>query len=275
MRFYILNNFRDNHCQNVPKTFETPCIKRLCIEYCNRNARLTTQQMAPLLTGRVTVGRFSFEQCGVNYLCGLKVTQGRNELKRYGCVFTYLYLATRATHLEVTKDLSSESFLMAFRSFLAKTGCVNKVLYCDSGSNFRGAAIELKRGLERLNKQHISGELALQGVEFRLNPPLASHQGGEVSESDIKLVRKTMTAIMDDKKLRTVTDDGLQTLFREIQSILNERPLTRASTDPDDFRALSPQTILKGTVDAIYPPDVFVPSDRMRSFYRLAQAYAE
>ena len=26
MRFYILNSFRDIHCQNVPKTFGTPCI---------------------------------------------------------------------------------------------------------------------------------------------------------------------------------------------------------------------------------------------------------
>ena len=25
MRFYILNSFRDIHCQNVPKTFGTPC----------------------------------------------------------------------------------------------------------------------------------------------------------------------------------------------------------------------------------------------------------
>ena len=207
-------------------------IKRLCIECRNRNAHLTTQQMAPLPTGRVTVRRFPFEHCGVDYLCGLKVKQGRNELKRYGCVFTCL--ATRATHLEVANDLSTESFLMAFRRFLALTGCVTKVLYCDNGSNFRGAAIELKRGLERLNKQHISGELALQGVKFRFNPPLASHQGG-VFESVIKLVRKTMTTIMDDKKLRTLTDEGLQTLFREIQLVLNRRPLTRISTDPDDF----------------------------------------
>ena len=27
MCFYIFNSFRDIHCQNVPKTFETPCIK--------------------------------------------------------------------------------------------------------------------------------------------------------------------------------------------------------------------------------------------------------
>ena len=31
MRFYILDSFRNIHCQNVPKTFETPCITGLFV----------------------------------------------------------------------------------------------------------------------------------------------------------------------------------------------------------------------------------------------------
>ena len=74
-------------------------------------------------------------------MCGLKVKQGRNELKRYACIFTCL--CTRATHLEVVHDLTTESVLMAYRRFLAVTGSVTKTFYSDNGSNFRGAAIEL------------------------------------------------------------------------------------------------------------------------------------
>ena len=188
------------------------------MECRNRSARVSAQQMAPLPTGRVTVRRFSFEQCGIDYMCGLKVKQGRNELKPYVCIFTCL--CTRATHLEVACDLSTESFLMAYRRFLAVTGAVTKVLYCDNGSNFRGAAVELKRGLQRLNKKRIVGELAQNGVEFRFNPPLASYQGG-ICEAMIGLIRKTMTALMDDRKLRTLSDEGLATLLREVQMILN------------------------------------------------------
>ena len=82
-------------------------------------------------------------------MCGLKVKQGCNELKRYACIFTCL--TARSTHLEIANDLSTESFLMAHRQFLAFTGSVTKILYSDNDSNFRGAAIELKRGLERVN----------------------------------------------------------------------------------------------------------------------------
>ena len=247
-------------------------IKKLCIECRNRNVKPCSQQMAPLPTGRVFVRRRPFEHCGVDYLCGLKVKQGRNERKRYGCVFTCL--STRATHLEIVFDLSTEAFLMAFRRFLALTGAATRVIYSDNGSNFHGAEAELKRGLKRLQKKWPFNDLAVRGVEFRFNPPLASHQGG-VFESIIRLVRKIMTALMDDKKLHNLTDDGLETLFREIQFILNGRPLTRVSADPDDLCSLTPSSILTGSVVAAFPPDVFVGSDGLRASYRLCQAYAE
>ena len=120
--------------------------------------------------------RFPFEHGGINYMCGLKVKQGRNELKRYACIFTCL--TARFTHLEIANDLSTESFVMAYRRFLAFTGSVTKILYSDNGSNFRGAAIELKRGLERVNKKRVIGELPVIGAENPSNPPVASHQRG-------------------------------------------------------------------------------------------------
>ena len=174
-------------------------IKKLCIECRNPSVKPCSQQMAPLRTGRVFVRRRPFEHCGVDYLCGLKVKQGRNELKRYGCVFTCL--STGATHLEIVFDLSTEAFLMAFRRFLALTGATTRVIYSDNGSNFLGAEAELKRSLKRLQKKWPFNDLAFRGVEFRFNPPLASHQGG-VFKSIIRLVRKVTTALMDDKKLQ-------------------------------------------------------------------------
>jgi len=269
---YVLNELLSKYHVVGGKATVKQCVKKLCIECRNRNARPCTQQMAPLPTGRVAVRHCPFEHCGMDYLCGLKVKQGRSELKRYGCIFTCL--STRSTHLEVVHDLSTEAFLMAFRRFLALTGSATKVLYSDNGTNFRGAEIEMKRGLERLDKHRIVGDMAKRGVEFRFNPPRASHQGG-IFESIIKLVRKTLVALMDDKKLRTLTDDGLETLFREVQMILNKRPLTKTTNDPEDTRALSPQSILTGSLDPIYPPDVFLRSDGLRSSFRLTQAYAE
>ena len=163
---------------------------------------------------------------------------------------------------------------MAYRRFLAITGPVTKVLYCDNGSNFRGAIVELKRGLERLNKKRIVGELAQNREEFRFNPPLATHQRG-MNEDMIRTLRQTMTALMDDRKLKTLSDEALATLLHEVQMILNQRPLTKASTDPDDSRALCPLDMLTGAADDALPPDIFVSSDGLIASYRLSQLYAE
>ena len=62
-----------------------------------------------------------------------------------------------------------------------------------------------------------------------------------------------MSALQEDKKLRTLTEKGLETLFREVQLILNSRPITRVSADPNDLRALSPLSILTGCVDPVLP----------------------
>ena len=103
-------------------------------------------------------------------------------------------------------------------------------------------------------------------MQFRFNPTLSRHQGG-VFEAIIGLVRKTLTATTDDRKLRTLTDAGLETLLREVQMILNRRPLTRACSDPNDIRALCPQNILTGAVEDIFPPDLFTASDGVRAAF--------
>ena len=92
---------------------------------------------------------------------------------------------------------------MACQRFLAITGSLTEFLFSDNGSNFRGATAESKRALERLNRNRIPGEVEQAGVRFRFNRPLASHQGGVFKEI-IGFVQKTMTALMDDKKIADV-----------------------------------------------------------------------
>ena len=80
---------------------------------------------------------------------------------------------------------------------------------------------------------------------------------------------------MADKYFRTLTDEELLTLLKEIEHILNCRPLTRVSTDPDDFQTLSPMTLLNGCIDPELPSDVFVNSDGLRKSYRATQLQAD
>ena len=61
-------------------------------------------------------------------------TSGHN--KRYGAVFTCL--TTRPTHLVLAGDLSTDSFILALKRFIARRG-QPKVMYSNNGSNFTGA----------------------------------------------------------------------------------------------------------------------------------------
>ena len=130
--------------------------------------------MALLPAGRVTPSRGAFEHCGVDYMGPLEIKQGRNCLSHYCCVFTCL--ASRAVHLEMAYDLSTDSFLMAFRRFLSVRGDTTRVMYSDNGTNFVGANSQLQKCLKRIDQRRIVNELAPRGIEWRHAPPLASHQ---------------------------------------------------------------------------------------------------
>ena len=80
---------------------------------------------------------------------------------------------------------------------------------------------------------------------------------------------------MADKRLRTLTDEGLQTLLKEIEHILNYRPLTELTDEVENTTALTPMMLLSGCVDPGYPPDVFLNSDGMRSSWRACHLQAD
>ena len=269
---YVMNQLRKRYHVVGQRRTVKQYIKRNCMICRNQKAVPGSQLMAPFPAGRVTPSRGAFEHCGVDYMGPLEIKQGRNRLSLYCCVFTCL--ASRAVHLEMVYDLSTDSFLMAFRRFLSVRGDTTRVMYSDNGTNFVGANSQLQKGLKRIDQRRIVNELAPRGIEWKHAPPLASHQG-RIYETMIRLVRKNMNLIMADKRLRTLTDEGLQTLLKEIEHILNCRPLTELTDEVENTTTLTPMMLLSGCVDPGYPPDVFLDSDGMRSSWRACQLQAD
>jgi hypothetical protein len=67
--------------------------------------------------------------------------RSRKTIKSYISVF--VCLATRAIHLEVVTALTTDAFIAALKSFIARRG-KKSVIYSDNGTNFQGAANQLK-----------------------------------------------------------------------------------------------------------------------------------
>ena len=208
-----------------------------CIQCRRWNAKPEAQIMAPLPAARVTPGGAPFTAVGIDYFGPIPVKLKRSRVKRYGCIFTCL--AMRAVHIEVSQDLSTDSFLMAFSRFVSRRGAPIEV-YSDNGSNFKGAESEVKKALEMWNQSRVTESLRKRGIQWYFISPQASHRGG-VWERMIRSARKILRALLGNQ---IVNDETLVTVMAEIEKILNDRPLTRISEDPKDLEPLTPNHLL-------------------------------
>ncbi|XP_063049984.1 uncharacterized protein LOC134444684 [Engraulis encrasicolus] len=119
------------------------------------------------------------------------------------------------------------------------------------------ADAKLKRALMSLHQKKIQDALLPDGVEWSFNPPAASHHGG-VWERLIRSVRQVLNSTLHQQ---TTDDEGLQTLFCEVEAILNSRPLSTVSSDPYDLEPLTPNHLLLLKTTPTLPPGVFQKSD--------------
>ncbi|XP_076816352.1 uncharacterized protein LOC143462182 [Clavelina lepadiformis] len=154
------------------------------------------------------------------------------------------------------------------RTFSNRWGSSTKKIFSDNGSNFVGAERELHQGIQRWNKKQIHEFLCQKSIDWHFNPPLSSHQG-RVWERMIRSVRKTLRSIAGEKVL---DDESLVTFMSEVESIINNRPLTPVSDVPDDLSA--PMSILAGSLEPSLPPDEFLKADGYRRSWRFDQLLA-
>lgn len=175
-------------------------------------------------------------------------------VKRYGVLFTCLTM--RAVHIEVAHSLDTDACINALRRFISRRGQVS-VIRSDNGTNFIGAERELREAIQNLNDSKIKEEMLKGGIEWNFNPPGASHQGG-IWERQIRTVRKVLGALL---KQQVLDDDGLHTLLCEVESIINSRPLTKLSEDPNDLEPLTPNHLLLMKAKPAIPPGIFERSD--------------
>ena len=118
-------------------------VRRMCVVCQKVYAKTVNQVMGPLQLSRLTPAP-PLTHTGADF-AGPLTLKRRNPrkpsfIKAYICQF--ICMSTKAVHLELVTDLSTEAFFACFRRSISRRGCP-KTLRTDNGTNFVGAWREL------------------------------------------------------------------------------------------------------------------------------------
>ncbi|XP_022806557.1 uncharacterized protein LOC111343637 [Stylophora pistillata] len=146
------------------------------------------QLMGQIPTLRVAAGFPPFSNTAVDMFGPMHIKINRKSLKEAQVVI-FACMTTRAVHLELVNDKTSDAFLMAFRRFASLRGHPS-VCWSDCVTNFVGTQAYLKEVMRNIPKiQSVLSEDFCCEFKWKWNIPHASHQNGIV-ETLIKNLTK-------------------------------------------------------------------------------------
>ncbi|XP_067211625.1 uncharacterized protein [Linepithema humile] len=181
-------------------------------------------------------------------------------------------MAIKAVHLEVVSDLTSDGFLAALKRFISRRG-IPAHIYSDNGTNFIGANNHLKELYALFNSDEHKNRISLFSLEHRITwhfiPPIAPHHGG-LWESTVKLFKHHFKRVIGELLF---TFEELNTFTIEVEGILNSRPISSISSDPNDPLVLTPAHCLIGRPMNNMPESDFtsVPANRLSTWEHITK----
>ncbi|XP_074026866.1 uncharacterized protein [Leptinotarsa decemlineata] len=236
-------------------------ILRKCMTCFRVKPTSILQKMGELPESRVSPTR-PFYTSGVDYAGPFNIRDGklrnRKVVKCYICLF--ICFSTKAVHMELVGDLTTDSHLNALKRFISRRGiCSN--LYSDNATTFVGANNELKSIAITLNEsEETKTYLCKNNITWHHIPARSPHHGG-IWEASVKSVKHHLKRVMGDSAL---TYEEFYTLITQIEAILNSRPLTPLTNDPNDLVALSPGHFLIGDYLTAIPQEDFESESKNR-----------
>ncbi|XP_036346973.1 uncharacterized protein LOC118756307, partial [Rhagoletis pomonella] len=222
-------------------------VKRNCNVCIYNSAKPAIPLMGQLPTDRLTPHVRPFSYAGVDYCGPFYVTIGRRKEKRWVSLFTCL--TTRAAHLEIAEDLSTDAFILCLRNFVNRRGVPIRIR-SDNGTNFVGAQKELKAEERMFDFGRIEGEMARRNIEWVFNCP-ANPSAGGCWERLVQCVKRLLQRVLQQESPRLET---FRSVLIEAENIINSRPLTELAVSPQDEEPLTPNHFLLGCLNSTQTP---------------------
>ncbi|XP_055603942.1 uncharacterized protein LOC129752177 [Uranotaenia lowii] len=210
------------------------------------------QYMGNLPSYRVTPAP-PFSRTGVDFAGPFVLREGGRKPKYYNSyVAVFVCMTTKALHFELVTDMRTETFIAALQRFNGRRGFPCD-MYSDNGTTFVGANHELaalrKLFEDQLHQRKLKDYCSSEGVTWHFIPPRSPHFGG-IWEAGVKSMKYLMKRVVGETRL---TYEEMYTFLVQAEAILNSRPLSPYSDNPNDFCALTPSHFLTGRSSKALP----------------------
>ena len=179
-----------------------------------------------------------FSNTGIDFAGPLYVRgTGSAEDKVYICLFTCA--SSRAIHLELTRELSATVFLLAFRRFTSRRG-LPRIIMSDNAKTFKHCSREI---MKISRAKEVNCYMTNHQVEWKFIVEKAPWWGGYWE----RLVQSVKRCLKKTIGRSTLSFDELATVLVEIESTLNNRPLTYLYGDEEcSSQAVTPADLIYG-----------------------------
>jgi len=157
-------------------------------------------------------------------------------------VWMYLFtcLVTRAVHLKLMNNMSSEDSLMGLRRFVASRGTSIEIIMAHA-KNVKSSSIAIDLLWTRIVKcEDVQNYVSDKGIKWNFIVELAPWMKG-FYERLVGLVKRSLRKSVG-RKLLTIT--LMQTVIKEIERDLNSRPLVYIGDDINSIITLAPGNFL-------------------------------
>lgn len=185
-----------------------------------------------------------FCKTGLDYLGPLKIKISEDIKKVWVCLFTCM--VTRAVHLEIVQDMSAKEFILCLRRFIAQRGTPEEII-SDNAQQFKLASETIDQVWKNMTKcADVQNYASTKGITWSFIVELAPWMGG-FYERIVSVVKRSPRKAVGRKLL---TDSQFQTVIKEVEAVVNSRPLVYVGDDinssitltPGHFLGLNPTT---------------------------------
>ncbi|GBN56160.1 hypothetical protein AVEN_124034-1 [Araneus ventricosus] len=223
-----------------------------------------TQIEAPLPAENVTPC-IPFSTTGIDFAGPLYVRNSKSLDTAYIPLFTCS--TTRALHIELVSDLTTDKFLMALQRFVGRRGLPHTI-YTDNATTFHAANRELISLWNNLASTKIQQFYAINGIKWKFIVPRAAWWGGWWE----RLVGLTKQCLRKSLGRALLDEEGLQTALIGIEAAFSSRPLVyEQENDSDEILTPSLDSFLTDKKLTLVPSDPEQKITNLSRNYRIQQ----